>query len=126
MERQSVTVEELVHAGLVVRKEKDDGRGFSTYDRFRARVLFPIADSRGQIIGFGGRVMQEGASPKYLNSPETELFFKSRSLFGLDKARPSATTEGRFYLVEGYFDVIALHQHGLTNVVAPVGNGFNR
>ncbi len=124
MERQSVKVEELVRAGLVIRKEKEGAQGFSTYDRFRNRVMFPIADTRGQVLGFGGRVLQDEASPKYLNSPETDLFFKGRSLYGLDKARQSASTEGRFYLVEGYFDVIALHEHGITNVVAPLGTAL--
>ncbi len=124
MEGQSVHVNELIHAGLVVRKEKEGRAGFSTYDRFRNRVLFPIADTRGQVLGFGGRVMQDEASPKYLNSPETDLFFKGRSLYGLDKARQSATIDGRFYLVEGYFDVIALHEYGITNVVAPLGTAL--
>jgi DNA primase len=68
--------------------------------------------------------MQDGASPKYLNSPETDLFFKGRSLYGLDKARQSATSAGRFYLVEGYFDVIALHQYGIANAVAPLGTAL--
>jgi len=122
--RQSVTAEELIHAGLVVRKEQEGPRGFSTYDRFRNRVIFPIADTRGQVLGFGGRVMQEEASPKYLNSPETDLFFKGRSLYGLDKARPSATAAGRFYLAEGYFDVITLCEYGLTNAVAPLGTAL--
>lgn len=124
MERQSVTDDELIRAGLVVRKERDGAQGFSTYDRFRNRVLFPIADTRGQILAFGGRVMQDEASPKYLNSPETDLFFKGRSLYALDKARQSATAAGRFYLVEGYFDVIALYEHGITNVVAPLGTAL--
>lgn len=124
MERQSVNIEELVRAGLLIRKEKEGAQGFSTYDRFRNRVMFPIADTRGQILGFGGRVLQDEASPKYLNSPETDLFFKGRSLYGLDKARQPASTEGRFYLVEGYFDVIALHEQGITNVVAPLGTAL--
>jgi DNA primase len=124
MERQSVKLDELNHAGLVVRKEKDGAQGFSTYDRFRNRVLFPIADTRGHVLGFGGRVLQDEASPKYLNSPETDLFFKGRTLYGLDKARQSATAAERFYLVEGYFDVIALHEHGMTNVVAPLGTAL--
>ncbi len=124
MERQSVKLEELIYAGLVVRKEKENSRSFSSYDRFRNRVLFPIADIRGQVLGFGGRIMQDESSPKYLNSPETDLFFKGRSLYGLDKARQTATAAGRFYLVEGYFDVIALHEHGLTNVVAPLGTAL--
>jgi DNA primase len=124
MAQQAVQQDELIHAGLVVRKEKEGAQGFSTYDRFRNRVLFPIADARGQVLGFGGRVMQDEASPKYLNSPETDQFFKGRSLYGLDKARQSAIAAGRFYLVEGYFDVIALHEHGLTNVVAPLGTAL--
>ncbi|MDH4194511.1 MAG: DNA primase [Nitrospirota bacterium] len=124
LERQSVRPEELIQAGLVVQKEKEDGSRVSTYDRFRARVMFPIADPRGQVLGFGGRIMQDGASPKYLNSPETDLFFKGRSLYGMDKARQSATSAGRFYLVEGYFDVITLHQTGITNAVAPLGTAL--
>ncbi|MDH4360373.1 MAG: DNA primase [Nitrospirota bacterium] len=124
LERQSVRPEELIQAGLVVQKEKEDGSRVSTYDRFRARVMFPIADLRGQVLGFGGRIMQDGASPKYLNSPETDLFFKGRSLYGMDKARQSATSAGRFYLVEGYFDVITLHQTGITNAVAPLGTAL--
>ena len=124
MEQQSVKTDELLHAGLVVKKEKEGSRGFSCYDRFRHRVMFPIADARGQFLAFGGRGIQDEATPKYLNSPETDQFFKGRSLYGLDKARSAATSEGRFYLVEGYFDVIALHEHGLTNVVAPLGTAL--
>ena len=124
MERQSVTREELIHAGLIIRKEKEGEQSFSTYDRFRNRVLFPIADPRGQVLAFGGRVMHDEASPKYLNSPETDLFFKGRSLYALDKARQAATAAGQFYLVEGYFDVIALYEHGITNVVAPLGTAL--
>ncbi len=124
METQAVKLQELTQAGLVVRKEKEGAQGFSTYDRFRNRVLFPIADTRGKILGFGGRVLQDEATPKYLNSPETDLFFKGRTLYGLDKARQAAAAAGRFYLVEGYFDVIALHEHGLQNVVAPLGTAL--
>lgn len=124
LEQQSVKPEELIQAGLVVRKETGDGIRVSTYDRFRARVMFPIADPRGQVLGFGGRILEQGTSPKYLNSPETDLFFKGRSLYGMDKARQSATSAGRFYLVEGYFDVIALHQNGIENVVAPLGTAL--
>ncbi len=124
MAQQSVNLDELIHAGLVVRREKEGGQGFSTYDRFRNRVVFPIADARGQVVAFGGRVMQDEASPKYLNSAETDQFFKSRSLYGLEKARKAATVAGRFYLVEGYFDVIALYEQGITNVVAPLGTAL--
>ncbi len=76
------------------------------------------------MVAFGGRVMEGDATPKYLNSPETEQFFKGRALYGLDMARQSATQEGRFYLVEGYFDVIALHECSVTNVVAPLGTAL--
>ena len=124
MERQSVKMDELIHAGLIVRKEKDGAKGFSTYDRFRHRVMFPIADARGHVVAFGGRVMDDEASPKYLNSSETDLFHKGRSLYGLDKARQSAIAAGRFYLVEGYFDVIALHEYGISNAVAPLGTAL--
>lgn len=124
LEQQSVKPEELIQAGLVARKESEDGTRISTYDRFRGRVMFPIADPRGQVLGFGGRILEDGASPKYLNSPETDLFFKGRSLYGMDKARQSATASGRFYLVEGYFDVIALHQNGIENAVAPLGTAL--
>ncbi|MEJ2230747.1 MAG: DNA primase [Nitrospirales bacterium] len=124
LEGHSVKPEELIQAGLVVRKEKEDGSRVSIYDRFRSRVMFPIADPRGQVLGFGGRVMQDEASPKYLNSPETDLFFKGRSLYGMDKARQSAASSGLFYLVEGYFDVIALHQYGIANAVAPLGTAL--
>ena len=124
LEGHSVKPEELIQAGLVVRKEKEDGSRVSIYDRFRSRVMFPIADPRGQVLGFGGRVMQDEASPKYLNSPETDLFFKGRSLYGMDKARQSAASSGLFFLVEGYFDVIALHQYGIANAVAPLGTAL--
>ncbi|MCA9498649.1 MAG: DNA primase [Nitrospira sp.] len=124
MERQSVKPEELIQAGLVVRKESEDGKRVALYDRFRARVMFPITDPRGKVLGFGGRILVDGASPKYLNSPETDLFFKGRSLYGMDKARQSGTVSGRFYLVEGYFDVIALHQYGIENAVAPLGTAL--
>jgi DNA primase len=124
LERQSIKPEELLQAGLVVQKEKEDGSRASTYDRFRARVMFPIPDARGQVLAFGGRILQDEASAKYLNSPETDLFFKGRSLYGMDKARQSAASAGRFYLVEGYFDVIALHQYGIANAVAPLGTAL--
>ncbi len=124
MERQSVNIDELIHAGLIIRKQKEGAQGFSTYDRFRNRVMFPIGDARGQVVAFGGRVMDDEASPKYLNSSETDLFHKGRSLYNLDKARQSATAEGRFYLVEGYFDVIALREHGIPNAVAPLGTAL--
>jgi DNA primase len=110
---------DLHEAGLVI--ERDDGSGF--YDRFRGRILFPIRDYRGRTIGFGGRVLGEGG-PKYLNSPGTPLFDKSRALFGLDQARAGIRTTGEAIIVEGYMDVLMAHQHGINNVVAQMGTAL--
>src|SRR4029453_15638349 len=90
------------------------------YDRFRDRILFPIHDSRGQVIGFGGRVLGEG-EPKYLNSPETPLFSKGRGVFPLFLARSGIREAGRVVVVEGYMDVVALAQHGVDYAVATLG-----
>lgn len=105
----------LERAGLVT--ENDEGR---RYDRFRDRIMFPIANQAGQIIGFGGRVIGEG-EPKYLNSPETPVFEKGRELYGLFQARPAIRAAGRVLVVEGYMDVVALAQHGISNAVATLG-----
>lgn len=105
----------LVDCGLVI--VSDSGR---RYDRFRDRVMFPIADQRGQIIGFGGRVIDAG-EPKYLNSPETPLFEKGRELYGLGQAREAIRRSGRIMVVEGYMDVVALAQHGVEGAVATLG-----
>ncbi len=93
-------------------------RGF--YDRFRDRVMFPIRDTRGRTIGFGGRVLDQG-EPKYLNSPETELFHKGRELYGLYEARQATRSLQRLMVVEGYMDVVSLHQAGITYAVATLG-----
>ena len=93
-------------------------RGF--YDRFRDRVMFPIRDTRGRTIGFGGRVLDQG-EPKYLNSPETELFHKGRELYGLYEARQATRSLQRLLVVEGYMDVVSLHQAGITYAVATLG-----
>ena len=108
--------EELLDAGLASRSEK--GR---VYDRFRNRVMFPIIDVRGQVIAFGGRVMDD-SKPKYLNSPETSIFHKSRNLFALNLARK--TKSDYFILAEGYMDVIALHQAGFDSAVASLGTAL--
>jgi DNA primase len=102
-------------AGLVI-----TGEGGKRYDRFRDRIMFPIHDSRGQVIGFGGRVLGEG-EPKYLNSPETPLFSKGRELYGLFLARHAIRDAGTVVVVEGYMDVIALAQHGIEFAVATLG-----
>jgi DNA primase len=105
----------LVEAGLVI--ESEDGR---RYDRFRERVMFPIRNARGNVIGFGGRIIGKG-EPKYLNSPETPLFSKGQELYGLWEARQAIRTEGQVVVVEGYMDVIGLAQSGLGNAVATLG-----
>jgi DNA primase len=105
----------LTLAGLV--KQNDEGR---RYDVFRDRIMFPIVDVRGNVIGFGGRVLDKG-EPKYLNSPETPLFEKGRELYGLYQARRAIRDAGRVIVVEGYMDVVALAQHGVEYAVATLG-----
>ena len=102
-------------AGLVI-----SGDGGKRYDRFRDRIMFPIHDSRGRVIGFGGRVLGAG-EPKYLNSPETPVFSKGRELYGLYLARNAIRDAGRVVVVEGYMDVVALAQHGVEYAVATLG-----
>ena len=110
----------LLRAGLVIERQADSDRGEGYYDRFRDRVMFPIRDTRGRTIGFGGRVM-DGSEPKYLNSPETELFHKGRELYGLFEARQATRSLQRLLVVEGYMDVVSLHQAGVTYAVATLG-----
>jgi DNA primase len=105
----------LVDAGLIIQNE--EGR---RYDRFRDRIMFPIVNPRGDIIGFGGRVLGQG-EPKYLNSPETPVFEKGRELYGLFQARQAIRAAGRVLVVEGYMDVVALAQHGVEYAVATLG-----
>ncbi len=97
---------------------RSDERGM--YDRFRDRLMFPIRDARGRTLGFGGRILDQG-EPKYLNSPETALFHKGRELYGLYEARQARADFKRVLLVEGYMDVVRLHQAGITNAVATLG-----
>ncbi len=108
-------IERLLAAGLIIRK--DDGRN---YDRFRDRIMFPIRDTRGRTIGFGGRAMGDG-EPKYLNSPETVLFHKGRELYGLYEARQALRHIERLVVVEGYMDTVALARHGIDFSVATLG-----
>jgi DNA primase len=112
---------ELLRQGLLI----EGGRNGS-YDRFRDRVMFPIMDRRGRPIAFGGRVLAAAEGPKYMNSPETPLFHKGRELFGLWQARQAHAKLPRLLVVEGYMDVIALHQHGLTEAVATLGTATTR
>ena len=111
----------LAAAGLV--KTRDSGNGF--YDTFRNRLMFPIRDENGRVIAFGGRVMPGSEDPaKYLNSPETPLFSKSRCVFGLDLARQKIVETRTVAVVEGYTDVVMAHQYGATNVVSPLGTAM--
>ncbi|HRE14779.1 MAG TPA: DNA primase, partial [Usitatibacteraceae bacterium] len=114
----------MKETGLVIDSEPE-GEGAAArksrrYDRFRGRVMFPILDARGNVIGFGGRVIGEG-EPKYLNSPETPLFEKGRELYGLYQARRAIRDANRVIVVEGYMDVVALAQSGVENAVATLG-----
>ncbi|VEB89359.1 DNA primase [Citrobacter koseri] len=106
----------LLDAGMLV--NNDQGR---TYDRFRNRVMFPIRDKRGRVIGFGGRVLGND-TPKYLNSPETDIFHKGRQLYGLYEAQQHNAEPQRLLVVEGYMDVVALAQYDINYAVAIVGD----
>ena len=117
---EGLAPELLEAAGLVVPRK--GGNGF--YDRFRHRVIVPIRDRQGRVIGFGGRSL-DGSEPKYLNSPETEVFEKGKHLFGLDRASSAIRKDDRAVVVEGYFDVIALHAAGVTNAVASLGTALS-
>jgi DNA primase len=114
------TVDELVKAGLLVQRED----GSSTYDRFRDRLMIPIRDAQGRVIGFGARTLDPEGGPKYINSPQTPLFDKGRTLFGLDLARQTVRREDRAVIVEGYMDVMQAHQAGFSNVVAQMGTAL--
>jgi DNA primase len=109
----------LERAGLIVKRSEGDGH----YDRFRGRIIFPIRDISGQVIAFGGRVMDDSL-PKYLNSPETPLYSKSNVLYCLDQAKEPARKQGYFIIVEGYLDAIACHQYGAKNAVATLGTAL--
>ena len=112
------STQDLLSMGMIVPKKdkKDD-----YYDRFRDRLMFPIHNTKGSVIGFGGRVLSSKDNPKYLNSPETPLFSKSKELYGLYHCRKYSRKIDAIIVVEGYMDVIALHQQGITNVVATLG-----
>ena len=116
MTAKGYTKDELFTCGLISKSEKGN-----LFDKFRNRVMFPIFDLRGNVIAFGGRVMDD-SKPKYLNSPETSIFHKSRNLFAIEKARK--TSKDYFILAEGYMDVIALHQAGFDSAVASLGTAL--
>ncbi|HEY9650080.1 MAG TPA: DNA primase [Coleofasciculaceae cyanobacterium] len=120
VEQKNKPVQLVEQAGLILPRK--EGKGY--YDRFRDRLMIPIRDTQGRVIGFGGRSLGD-EQPKYLNSPETELFNKSKILFALDKARDAIQKQDRAVVVEGYFDAIALHTAGIKNVVASMGTAFS-
>ena len=113
-------VDALVEAGLVIDKSDEAGANRKRYDRFRDRIMFPIRNTKGQVIGFGGRILDNG-EPKYLNSPETPLFQKGSELYGLFEARQAIREAGYVLVTEGYMDVVALAQLGFPQVVATLG-----
>lgn len=115
--REKGLLDEAIAAGLVIKPED----GGAPYDRFRGRLMFPIRDGRGRCIGFGGRALSPEARAKYLNSPETEIFHKGRTLYNLAPAREAAGKTGKLIVAEGYMDVIALAQAGFDHAVAPLG-----
>ena len=111
----------ILSAGLVVSKDNAD----KVYDRFRNRLIVPIFDMQGRVVAFGGRSL-DGQEPKYLNSPETEVFEKGKMLFAFDKASSNIRKRDKAVVVEGYFDVISLHSKGITNSVASLGTALNK
>ena len=117
---RGVSEQDMLETGLVIRP--DDGR--ATYDRFRNRLMIPIEDEKGRVVAFGGRTLDPDGKPKYLNSPETKLFFKGTMLFNAHRARQAAYEAGSAIVVEGYMDAIALHQVGIRHVVASLGTAF--
>lgn len=117
--KQGYSVDELLEAGLVI--ERDSG---GTYDRFRERLMIPIRDRRGRVVGFGARTLAADGVPKYLNSPRTPVFDKSKTLYGLDMARRAIRRRDRAIIVEGYMDVMQAHQAGYQNVIAQMGTAL--
>ncbi|HEX9017894.1 MAG TPA: DNA primase [Anaerolineaceae bacterium] len=114
------TTDELLEVGLVTERQSGEG----VYDKFRHRIMFPIRDGSGRMVGFGGRILNPEDQPKFMNSPQTVLFDKGRLLFALDQARKAIRAQDQVVIVEGYLDVIALHQGGFANVVSPMGTAL--
>ncbi|HYI98306.1 MAG TPA: DNA primase [Thermoleophilaceae bacterium] len=119
-ERDGFSLDDLIAAGLA--QPKRSGKG--GVDRFRERIMFPLADSRGRVLGFGARAMSDEQGAKYINTSENEIYHKGRQLFGIDKARAVAAKSGRVVVVEGYTDVLALHQAGVGETVAIMGTAL--
>jgi DNA primase len=119
LKRKGFTPQMVAKAGLVVPRKSQDG----FYDRFRNRIIFPIRDLNGRVLAFGGRVLGNDL-PKYINGPETDIYHKSRTLFGMDQARSICRQENRLFIVEGYFDALSLHLNGIVNTVATLGTSL--
>ena len=119
--KKNISHELVEKSGLIIKRKSKNGY----YDRFRNRIIFPIFDVSKQVLGFGGRVMDDSL-PKYLNSPETSVYNKSRSLYGLHIAKGHCRASETVYIVEGYFDLLALHQHGILNSVATLGTSLTQ
>ncbi|MBT9438222.1 MAG: DNA primase [Desulfobacterales bacterium] len=119
--KKNISHELVEKSGLIIKRKSKNGY----YDRFRNRIIFPIFDVSKQVLGFGGRVMDDSL-PKYLNSPETSVYNKSRSLYGLHIAKEHCRASETVYIVEGYFDLLALHQHGILNSVATLGTSLTQ
>ncbi len=122
LQSRKFTDEEIFLAGLTVKRE----RGSGYYDRFRHRIMFPIADHLGRYVGFGGRALEATQTPKYVNTPQTELYNKSAILFALNRAKTAIKDQQLAVVVEGYMDALASHQAGVTNVVAASGTALTR
>jgi DNA primase len=123
---KSYSEDQLLEAGLVTQREaagEPEARS-GVYDRFRHRLMFPIRDERGRMAGFGARILNPEDMPKFLNSPQTPVFDKGRLLYGLERARKSIRSQDQAVIVEGYLDVIALHQAGFTTAVSPMGTAL--
>lgn len=121
LKKQGVKEQEMLDLGLISASKRPG----QYIDRFRQRLMFPIGDEKGNIIAFGGRIIDKDSSPqKYLNSPDTPLFHKSRNLYGLHLARTQIRNADMAIIVEGYMDVISCHQYGISNAVAPLGTAF--
>jgi DNA primase len=119
-QRDGFALEELIAAGLAQSKRSGQGG----VDRFRERIVFPLADARGRVLGFGARTLRADEPAKYINTSENEIYHKGRQLFGIDKARAAAAKSGRVVVVEGYTDVLALHQAGVAETVAIMGTAL--
>ncbi len=120
LKKQGFGNQEILESGLVNKNDRGE-----YIDRYRNRLMFPICDARGRVIAFGGRVLDD-SKPKYINSPENIVYSKGRHLFGLNVAKKSNEIKKRILIVEGYMDVISLHQRGITNVVAPLGTALTQ